>query len=85
MERSLKTCGSKHKHETLTCPNLRRLGQQQQSGKSWQKQGNMLEKLWRYARKQEHARKSNKNICDRNIFLSKEDLGKAIKRKGCGL
>ena len=62
-KKSLKTCGSKHKHENepknmskhkhekLTYPNPRRVVQQHQSDKSWQKAN-------RHARKLKHAGKS---------------------------
>ena len=58
MKRSLKACGSKQGHEKYTYPSPRRLGQQHQSNKSWQKVSRHARKGIKHARKLKHARKS---------------------------
>ena len=59
-----------------TYPSPRRLGQQHQSGKSWQKAGRHARKAIKHARKLKHARTRKYSI-----LLSKRKLGRAIKKR----
>ena len=67
-----------------TYPSPRRLGQQHQSGKSWQKAGRHARKAIKHARKAiKHARKlKHARTRKYSILLSKRKLGRAIKKRG---
>ena len=60
MAQKAQACKSKQKYEIQTYPSHKRLGQQHQKDKSWQKVRKHARETTKHARKQEHARKRNK-------------------------